>query len=169
MSFRSRGAGYGGAVAERSRNRRRRRPLVEWRRLPRRVLLLITFCLGTVVLGLVVVPYNATASDGVTALACGPPLFEAIVPADPEFDVPENVGCLPPARTRLILSGAGFAGLVAVTILAEVRGKRTTKDRQAVWLAGGRRRAIIRARQLPPRARRGSRAGPPLEGLSPPR
>ena len=147
------GSGYGGEVAERSKKRRRRRPLIEWRRLPKRVVLLINFCLGAVVLGLVIVPFDAPG-DGDTRLRCGPPLFEVIVPADPDFDVPENIGCMPPARTRLILSGAVFAGLVTLTVLTEVRGRRSAQDRQAIWLAGGRRRAIIRARQLPPPRRR---------------
>ena len=144
-------------MAERTKKRRRRRPLVEWRRLPKRVVLLINFCLGAIVLGLVIVPFDATAADADTHLRCGPPLFEVIVPADPDFDVPENVGCLPPARTRLILSGAVFGGLVTLTVLTEVRGRRTAHDRQAIWLAGGRRRAIIRARQLPPPRRRAPR------------
>lgn len=154
-------------MAEGAKQKRRRRPLIEWRRLPKRVVLLISFCLGAVVLGLVVIPFDATAADGETQLKCGPPLFEVIVPADPDFDVPENGGCLPPARTRLILSGVVFAGLVTITILTEARGKRSAQDRQAIWLAGGRRRAIIRARRLPPQRR--SASGPRPERLDIPR
>src|SRR5690349_16912677 len=67
--------------------RRWYRRWVNWRRVSSRAVLLVAFLAGIAALALSVIPFNVNLAEpigGASVLRCGPPLFEVIVPADPE-------------------------------------------------------------------------------------
>ncbi len=111
----------------------------ELRRVPSRVVLIVSFCVGLAALGLCVMPFRTAGPDG-TSVQCGPPLYEVVVPPDPAFDVIENSVCTAPARLRLIVGGAALVGAVIISVTTQRRSRQGTLDRQAAWLAGQKRR-----------------------------
>ena len=122
-------------MAEPGPNRAEARPLLQWRRMPSRAILLICFFVGVCALSLMVVPFSATTPNGAVALECGPPLFEVIAQPDPAFPVAENGGCKTPAENRVAFGLAFVLASIVVATITHRRSRQSNVDRDTLWLA----------------------------------
>lgn len=138
-------------------HRARRRVVRVLRRVPSRTILLICFSLTLVSVLLVTVPLTTTDSGGVE-LKCGPPLYEVFVPADPAFEVPEDVGCRQPARQRVALAGVLFGAAFLIAVVTQLVGRGETRYHHSRWLRGPRPSRKVRKRQAAARAAAQARA-----------
>lgn len=114
-----------------------RRPRIDWRRIPSRIVLLVSFFVGAAGFGLATYPFDTKGEEG-NVLRCGPPIFEVLVPADPAFDVPENTACSAPARARLLVAGLLVVVAVIGAVAVELRSRRSTREKHERWLRGKR-------------------------------
>ncbi len=111
-----------------------RRP-IRWRRIPGRIVLVLCFLVGAGALVVAVVPFHAVTSDGVE-LACGPAVYEVLMPPDPAFDdTAENVACPAPAQNRLLIAGVALAGAIVVAMVTVRRTRGGSAERDTRWLA----------------------------------
>lgn len=108
---------------------------MNWSRIPGRLVLLVAFLIGVAGFAFANYPFD-TASDSGATLHCGPPLFEVIVPPDPNFDVPENEACAGPAKLRLVVAGGAVLAAFAGAAAAELRARRSTHVTHVQWLRG---------------------------------
>jgi hypothetical protein len=115
-------------------------PRIAWSRISTRLLLAVAFVVGVVCFAALVLPFDTAASDGGSELACGPALFELLVPDDPEVPSPEDQGCDDPARTRSLVAGAGLLAAVGLAVGVEVASRRGSERSRERWLEGRRAR-----------------------------
>jgi len=141
-----------------SRGRRIRRRIVQFlRRVPSRTILMICFGMALVAVLLVTFPLTTSDSSG-TELDCGPPLYEVIVPADPAFEVPEDIGCAPPSRQRVAFAGLLFGAAFVIAVVTQLIGRGETRYHHSRWLNGPRPSRQARKRQAAARAEAQARA-----------
>ena len=147
---------------EKKKKKKARR--IRWGRIPGRLILAVCFVVGALALGVAVIPFSTTADDG-TELRCGPAVFEALMPADPEFtEVPENAGCADPAIARLKIAGGVLVGALVIAGITERQTRRGSRQRDARWLASSPTRSSRRRRDRrdssSPKDRTGKAVGP---------
>lgn len=136
----------GSASREATATTKKKARRIRWGRIPGRVILAICFAAGALALVLAVIPFTTT-TDGGTELRCGPAVFEALMPADPEFDdVPENAGCADPAILRLKIAGGVLVGALVIAGITERQTRRGSVQRDARWLASSSTKASRRRR-----------------------
>jgi hypothetical protein len=121
-----------------SRGRRVRRRIVRvLRRVPSRTILTICFGMALAAILLATFPFSTSGDDG-TTLDCGPPLYEVLVPSDPAFEVPEDLGCAQPARQRVVFAGLLFGAAFVGAALTQILERGETRYHHSRWLRGPR-------------------------------
>ncbi len=137
--------------------RLRRRIVRVLRRVPSRTILMICFLMALAAVLLATFPFSTAGDDGST-LDCGPPLYEVLVPADPAFEAPEDLGCRSPARQRLLLAAVLIGAALVGAVLTQVLERGETRYHQSRWLRGPRPSRKARKRREAARAEAEQRA-----------